>query len=72
MKSSPRNATPPDAAERRKAPAVVCYAVDKVPPYHRQFYESARQGLTENAEVIVPPREARKPRATASEKDVAR
>jgi uncharacterized protein YcgI (DUF1989 family) len=59
VKSSPRSATPPDAAERRKAPAVVCYAVDKVPPYDRQFYESARQGLTEIAEVIVPPREAR-------------
>ena len=59
MRSSPQNAAPADAAKRRKAPAIVCYSVDRVPPYDRQFYESARQGLTRIAEVIVPPREAR-------------
>jgi uncharacterized protein YcgI (DUF1989 family) len=59
VKSSPQNAAPADAAVRRKAPAVVCYSVDKVPPYDRQFYESARQGLTKITEVVVPPREAR-------------
>jgi len=57
--SSSLNPAPADAAERRKAPAIVCYSVDKVPPYDRPFYEAARQGLTEIAATIVPPREAR-------------
>jgi uncharacterized protein YcgI (DUF1989 family) len=57
--SSRQNDAPPDAAQRRAAPPVVCYSVDKVPAYDRQFYESARQGLTKVAETIVPPREAR-------------
>ena len=59
MRSPPKNAAPADAAERRKAPAIVCYSTAKVPPYDRHFYESARQGLSRVAEVIVPPREAR-------------
>jgi uncharacterized protein YcgI (DUF1989 family) len=59
MKSSPQNTAPADAAERRSARPVVCYAVDKVPSYDRHFYESARQGLTRVAEIVVPPREAR-------------
>ncbi len=33
--------------------------MDKLPPYDRQFYESARQELTKVGETIVPPREAR-------------
>ena len=45
MRSLPQNAAPADAVKRRKAPAIVCYSVDRVPPYDRQFYESARQGL---------------------------
>ena len=59
MNSSPQNPAPADAAQRRKAPTLVCYSVDKVPPYDRQFYETARQGLTKIGETIVPPREAR-------------
>ncbi|KAJ8135076.1 hypothetical protein OY671_011711, partial [Metschnikowia pulcherrima] len=59
VRSSPQNAAPADAVKRRKAPAIVCYSVDKIPPYDRQFYEAARQGSTRTAEVIVPPREAR-------------
>jgi uncharacterized protein len=59
VKSSGPNNAPPDAARRRAAPPVVCYSVDKVPAYDRQFYESARRGLTKVAETIVPPREAR-------------
>ena len=58
MRSPSQNAAPADAAQRRKAPAIVCYSVDRVPPYDRQFYESARQGLTKTNEVVVPPREA--------------
>ena len=67
MKSSPQNAAPPDGVQRRKAPAVVCYSVDKVPPYDRQFYETARQGLTKIGETIVPPREARTFEVTAGQ-----
>lgn len=58
MKSSAQNSPPADADQRRAAPAVVCYAVDKVPPYDRAFYESARRDLTRIAEIVVPPREA--------------
>ena len=58
MRPSPQNAAPADAAKRWKAPAIVCYSVDRVPPYDRQFYETARQGLTKTIEVVVPPREA--------------
>lgn len=59
MKSSGQTNAPADAAQRRAASPVVCYSVDKVPAYDRQFYESARQGLTRVAETVVPPREAR-------------
>jgi uncharacterized protein YcgI (DUF1989 family) len=59
VKSPPQNTAPADAAKRRVAPAIVCYSVDKVPPYDRDFYETARQGLTKVSETIVPPREAR-------------
>ena len=53
------NNAPADAAKSRSAPPVVVYSVDKLPPYDRQFYDSARQDLSRVAEVIVPPREAR-------------
>jgi len=59
VKSSGQTNAPADAAQRRAASPVVCYSVDKVPAYDRQFYESARQGLTRVAETVVPPREAR-------------
>jgi len=65
VKSSLQNAAPADAAKRRAAPVIVCYAVDKVPPYDRDFYETARQGLTKVSETIVPPREARTFNVTA-------
>jgi uncharacterized protein YcgI (DUF1989 family) len=57
--SPAQNRAPADAAERRKAPAIVCYAVDKVPAYDRPFYERARRDLTKVGETIVPPRDAR-------------
>lgn len=52
-------APPADADSRRAARPIVCYAVDRLPPIDRGFYERARQGLEAVAEVIVPPREAR-------------
>jgi uncharacterized protein YcgI (DUF1989 family) len=59
VKSSPANRAPADAAQRRKAPPIVCYSVDRLPTYDRQFYESARRELTKVGETIVPPRDAR-------------
>ena len=59
MRPHPPITAPPDAAQRRAAPAVVCYSVDKLPPYEGAFYERVRRDLTKIAEVIVPPREAR-------------
>jgi uncharacterized protein YcgI (DUF1989 family) len=59
MKTSVPDNAPADAARRRAAPVVVCYAIDKLPPYDRSFYETARQDLTKTAETIVPPRDAR-------------
>jgi uncharacterized protein YcgI (DUF1989 family) len=50
---------PPDAAERRRARAVVVYAVDRVPPFDAAFYDSARTGMTQVSELIVPQRDAR-------------
>ena len=38
---------------------VVCYTVDKLAPYDRDFYENARRDLTKISQTIVPPREAR-------------
>ena len=50
---------PADADARRAVRPVACYAVDRLPPVDRAFYERARQGLEPVGEVIVPPREAR-------------
>lgn len=52
-------AIPADAAARRAARPVVCYAVDRLPPVDRAFYERARRDLVPVGAVIVPPREAR-------------
>ena len=52
-------AIPADAADRRAARPMVCYAVDRLPPVDRAFYERARRDLVAVGEVIVPPREAR-------------
>ena len=56
---TPQTPAPPDAARRRAAPAVICYSVDRLPPYDRPFYENVRRDLTKISETIVPPREAR-------------
>jgi uncharacterized protein YcgI (DUF1989 family) len=38
---------------------VVVYSVDQLPPYDRDFYDTARRDLMKIAEIIVPPRDAR-------------
>ena len=50
---------PADAAERRRAPPLIVYAVDALPPIDAGLYEAARTGMTKLSELIVPPREAR-------------
>jgi hypothetical protein len=56
----PTDIIPPlDAAARRAARPVVCYSVERLPPYDGAFYARVRHDLTKIAEVIVPPREAR-------------
>ena len=59
MRTPPQSKAPSDASARRSAPVVVCYSVDKVPPYDRRFYETVRDDLTKISESIVPPRDAR-------------
>ncbi len=52
-------ATPPDAAERRRAKGVVAYPVESLPPFDAAFYEAARGGMKKVTETIVPPRDGR-------------
>jgi hypothetical protein len=59
MRGSPRTKSPPDAAQRRAARPIICYSVDKLPPYDHAFYENVRRDITKISETIVPPREAR-------------
>jgi uncharacterized protein len=59
MKTPAQTKAPTDAHERRAAPPVVCYEVDKLPPVDRPFYERVRQDLTKVADIVVPPRDAR-------------
>jgi uncharacterized protein YcgI (DUF1989 family) len=50
---------PADAAERRRAPPVVVYSVDRLPPFDATFYDAARGEMRKVSELIVPPRDAR-------------
>ncbi len=52
-------APPPDAAERRRAKAVVVYQLESLPPFDADFYATARSAPTKVAEIVVPPRDAR-------------
>lgn len=50
---------PADAAERRKAKAVVVYSVDSLPNPDSAFYSAVRSELTKVSVLRVPPRDAR-------------
>ncbi|MBV8915452.1 MAG: DUF1989 domain-containing protein, partial [Acetobacteraceae bacterium] len=50
--------TPEDAAQRRRVPAVIVYAVDAVPKLDRAVF-AAREGMTKLSELTVPPRDGR-------------
>ncbi|MGH6991559.1 MAG: DUF1989 domain-containing protein, partial [Stellaceae bacterium] len=56
-RSHPRE--PADAAARRKAPAVIVYAVDGLPPFDAAFYERARSNMTKISEHVIPPRDGK-------------
>jgi len=58
MRRVPQTIAPADAQRRRQATPVICYSVDRIPPFDAPFYEAARQGLTAVDEIIVPPRDA--------------
>jgi len=49
---------PVDAAERRAAPAIVCYDVDELPSYDAGWYAAARADATVVDSVLVGPRSA--------------
>jgi hypothetical protein len=52
--------TPPrDAAARRKAPPVLTYPVEQLPPLDAAFYSRARAELSKVAELTVRARDAR-------------
>src|SRR3954471_19497013 len=53
------HAPPVDASQRRCAPPVIVYTVDKLPPYDRAFLENVRRDATKVSETTVPPRDAR-------------
>ena len=52
------NKAPADAAQRRSAPPVRSYAVDKLPPFDAAQFEAARRGMTKITELTIPPRDA--------------
>src|SRR2546421_5324151 len=52
--------TPPrDAAARRRAPPVLTYSVEQLPPFDAAFYSRARAALSKVAELTVPARDGR-------------
>jgi uncharacterized protein YcgI (DUF1989 family) len=59
MKRAAHTTGPMDAAERRKATAVVVYSVDRLPAFDAAFYDAARSNLTKISELTIPPRDAR-------------
>ena len=50
---------PADAAARRAVEPVIVYTVDKLPAWHRTFYETVRTGPTLVHVLTVPPRDGR-------------
>ena len=65
MKPEPRHPAPPDAAERRAVPPVVCYGADSLPPPDLALYGAALAGASVVDAVAVPPREGRCVRVAA-------
>ena len=54
-----RHPEPADAATWRAVEPVTVYAVDRLPPFDRTFYETVRGGMTLVDTLTVPPRDGR-------------
>ena len=52
------NIPPKDAQLRKSEKPVVCYKSENLPPFNKDFYESARANLTKVSEVVIQPRDA--------------
>ena len=59
MTLAAHNPEPADAAARRAVEPVTVYTVDRLPPFDRTFYDTARSDLTLVQALTVPPRDAR-------------
>jgi len=59
MRRSPDTQAPSDAAERRRVPPVIVYAVDALPQPDPSLYQAARAGMTLISALTVPPRDGR-------------
>ena len=59
MTNTELSRTPADAAERRAAPALVCYEVDQLPASNIDLYRHARESMQKVSELTIPPRDAR-------------
>ena len=53
----PRPAAPPDAAQRRARPPIICYKVETLPQPDMERLTTLRQRLIKTGETLVPPRE---------------
>ena len=59
MSSMQPLAAPADADARRAVHPVICYPVETLPAADLPLYATARQSLVSEAEIVVPPRDAR-------------
>ncbi|MTI10998.1 urea carboxylase-associated family protein [Curvivirga aplysinae] len=59
MPQTPHYQEPSDAKERRAQKPIICYDVDCVPAYEKDFYENARANMVKVDEVTVPPRDGK-------------
>jgi len=59
MPAETRREPPADAPERRDAPPVTIYALDRLPPFDAAFFDAARQGMRKIDEIVVAPRDGR-------------
>lgn len=48
---------PSDAEERRAAKPIVCYEIDTLPVYDKNFYQNTKQNMLKINEMIAPPRD---------------
>jgi uncharacterized protein len=59
MRAAASTTAPPDAAERRRARAILVYELERLPPFDGGFYDAARSDITKVSEITIPPRDGR-------------